>query len=263
MVHGSSAYFSSGHRIYLYTSVSENKWTKLPECKCERFAIAVVNDTLTTIGGWDSQWGVIDNLLSLSGSSWEEIFPPMPTKCLLPASANTPTHLVVAGGLQSLLGNPTATVQVLNTETLQWSTASSLPQAVGSPQMTICERCLYLAGDEKVFLCFVEDLHKSTTWSSDGGSAWTRLASIPTPQWSTLATLRGHVLAVGGRDDIGNPTGAIHCYDMATNSWSVTGEIPTPRSRVLTAVFPSNELVVVGGLGASRDLCVITEIGNS
>ena len=260
MVHGRTTYFSSGQNVYSYT-VPENKWTKLPECRCERFAMAVVNDALTTIGGWDSQWGVANALLSFSGWLWEEVLPPMPTERLLPASTNTPTHLVVAGGLQSLLGDPTATVEVLNTETLQWSTVSSLPQTVGSPQMTICGRYLYLAGAEKVFSSFVEDLLESTD-ISDSGSVWTRLACIPTPQWSTLATLNGCVLAIGGRDG-GNPTGAIHCYDVATNSWSVIGMLPTPRSRVLTAVFPSNELVVVGGLGATRDLCSVTEIGST
>ena len=183
--------------------------------------------------------------------------PSMPTKRVLPAAANTPTHLVVAGGSQSFYRDPVATVEVLNTETLQWSTASSLPETVPLPQMTTCGGCIYLANDNcKVFSCSVEDL-KSTN-SSDGGSVWTRLANIPTPQMSTLATLRGRVLAIGGRDGV-NPTGAIHCYDVATNSWSVIGEMP-PRKWVLTAVLPSNELVVVGGMDRNHTSLATTEI---
>ena len=184
----------------------------------------------------------------------------MPTKRMHPAAANT----VVAGEtLLSLTGGSTATVEVLNTETLQWSTASSLPEAVRFPQMTTCGGCLYLANiDNNVFSCSVEDLFKSTN-SSDGGSVWTRLASIPVEEDSTLATLRGHVLAIGGDDDDGDPTGVIHCYDVATNSWSVIGEIPTPRCNVLTAVLPSNELVVVGGKDASGYMCSTLEIGSS
>ena len=256
MVHGSTAYFSCGHNVYPYT-VPENKWTKLPQCKYECFAMAVINDALTTIGGGD--W-LTNTLLSLSGSSWEEVLPPMPTKREHPAAAITPTHLVVAGGTLSLTG---ATVEVLNTETLQWSTASSLPEAVAFPQMTTCGGCLYLAdNNSNVFSCSVKDLLKSTN-SSDGGSVWTRLASIPVEEDSTLATLRGRVLAIGGRDGGRIPTGAIHCYDVATNSWSVIGEMPTPRSRVLTAVLPSNELVVVGGYDASENLCSTLEIGSS
>ena len=246
MVRGSTAYFSSGHNVYSYT-VPENKWTKLPQCKYERFAMAVINDALTTIGGRHHQGATTNTLLSLSGSSWEEVLPPMPTKLALPAAANIRTHLVVAGGSQSYYygRDPVATVEVLNTETLQWSTASSLPETV-SPPMTTCGGSIYLAnGYNKIFSCSVEDLLKSTN-SSDGGSVWTRLANIPTPQWPTLATLRGHVLAIGGPQGGGNPTGVIHCYDVATNSWSCIGKIPTPRHSVLTAVLSSNELVVVG-----------------
>ena len=138
-----------------------------------------------------------------------------------------------------------ATIEVLNTKTFQWSTASSLPKAVRYPKMTTCGGCIYLASrHNEVFLCSVEDLLKST--NSSDCSVWTRLANIPAPMRSTLATLRGRVLAIGGQDG-DNPTGAIHCYDVATNSWSVIGEMPTPRYLVLTAVLPSNELVVVGG----------------
>ena len=151
-----------------------------------------------------------------------------------------------------------ATVEVLNTKTLQWSTASSSPETLPFPEMTTCGGCIYLANeDNKVVSCSVEDL-KSTN-SSDGGSVWTRLANIPTPKWSTLATLRGRVLAIGGKDD-GNQTGAIHCCDAATNSWSVIREMPTPRWWAPTAVLPSNELVVVGGVDTNLTTCTTTEI---
>ena len=285
MVHGNSAYFPYGHDVYSYT-VLENKWTKLQECKYEYFAMAVINDTLTTIGGEAHLGAFTNTLLSLSGRLWEEVLPPMPTKRTHPSAANTPTHLVVAGGQQSVI-DYLATVEVLNTKTFQCFTASSLPQEVGYPQMTTRGGCIYLAShDNKVFSCPVKDLLKSTnssdggyvwtrlahavkssdggsvwtrlahalkfTNSSDGGSVWRKLARVPTPWGSSLATLRGHVLAIGGSDtqNGGNPTGAIHCYDVATNSWSVIGEIPTPRSQVLTAVLPS-KLVVVGGLLSS------------
>ena len=261
-VHGSTAYFSIFYTVYSYT-VPENKWTKLPQCKCVDFAMAVINDALTTIGGLDRKRGATNNLHSASGSSWEEVLPPMPTKRELPAAANTPTHLVVAGGSRSIYGrDPLATVEVLNTETLQWFTASSFPQVLPSPQMTTCGGCIYLASsDNEVFSCSVEDLLKST--NSSDCSVWARLASIPASRMSTLATRKGRVLAIGGKDD-SNPTGAIHCYDVTTNSWSVISKMPTPRCDVLTAVLlPSDELVVVGGTGTNYKLLATTEIATS
>ena len=66
MVHGSTAYFSSEYNVYSYT-VPENKWTKLPQCKYQRFATAVINDALTTIGGGGYQIGAINTYLEAHG----------------------------------------------------------------------------------------------------------------------------------------------------------------------------------------------------
>jgi hypothetical protein len=245
-VHGSTAYFSSDYHLYSYT-VPGNEWTKLPECKRKLFALTVIAEKLTTVGGKEQNW--TNALLSLSGSSWEEILPPMPTNRMKPAVVNTPTHLVVAGG-------EITTVDVLNTETLQWFKASSLPGRIYSPQITACDGCVYLSDQGGLFSCSVKKLLKS----SKSCSVWTRLTNVPM-QHSSIATLRGHVLAIGGRDGDDHPTGAIHCYDVTTNSWSIVGEMPTPRSQVLTAVLPSDELVVAGGLSESSNTCDITNIG--
>ena len=254
MVHGSTAYFSAYDNVYSYT-VPENEWTKLPQCKYKHFAMAVFNDALTTIGGRDHQYA-INTLLSLSGSSWEEVLPPMPTKRMYPAAANTPTHLVVAGGKKTIDGFWLVTVEVLNTDSLQWSIATSFPKMDQYTHMTKSGGRIYLTGQSNnVFSCPVEDLLKSTNSSS---SVWTKLARIPTQWESSLATVRGRVLAIGGRD--GNSTRAIHCYDVATNSWSVIGEMPTPRAVNLTAVLPSNELVVVGGWRANLTSSTTTDI---
>jgi len=257
VVHGHTAYFSCSENVY---SLSENKWTRLQPCRYRYFGLAVINDQLTTIGGWDREKRITTNsLLSLSGQGWRKVFHPMPTSRVAAAVATTPTHLVVAGeGFAIFL----STVEVLNTNTFQWFTARELPQAVGFPQITLCDECFYLSDgySATVFSCSVEDLLKSCkptfTNSSDGGSVWTRLANIPVPH-SSLTTLKGCVLAVGGWDG-GNQSGTIRCYNVATNSWSVIGEMPTPRHDVLTAVLPSNELVVVGGSSGN-----ITEIGTA
>ena len=149
--------------------------------------------------------------------------------------------MVVAGGRREYLSGYLSTVEVLSQETLQWSTASSLPVDVSRPQLTLCGGSFYLLkrNSINIYSCSVEDLLKSckpATNSSDGGSAWTELAAVPVEDDSSLVTLRGRVLAIGGADDVvgDNPTGAIHCYNVTTNSWSVIGEMPTPRSEVLT-----------------------------
>ena len=86
----------------------------------------------------------------------------------------------------------------------------------------------------------------------------TGLAGIPV-QSSTLATLKGHVIAIGGKDATYKYMGAIHCYDAVVNSWTIVSEMPTPRSDALSIVLPGNKLVVVGGPSESS-VCTI-EIG--
>ena len=260
-----TAYLSVEYSVYSYT-VSADKWTKLPKCKFELFGLAVVKGKLTTIGGFKRDAST-NSLFSLSGSLWKKVLPPMPTKRCRPAAASTPTHLVVAGGKREYISWHLSTVEVLSQETFQWSTVSSLPVDVRFPQLTLCGGLFYLLNGNSLYSCSVEDLLKScrpATNSSDGGSVWTELAAVPVRFGSSLVTLRGRVLAIGGTDDLfgDNPTGAIHCYNVTTNSWSVIGEMPTPRSELLAAVLPNNDLVVVGGKLSRWERCSNTVIGS-
>ena len=265
MVYGNTAYFSQSYNVYSYT-LSQDKWTTLKQCEYESFSMAVVNNQLTTIGG-ERSFETATNLLlclsrSSSGMKWEGLFPPMPTARIWSAAVTTPTHLIVAGGNKELFGNALSVVETLDTNTLQWSSVSSLPAILANPSMTLCNEQLYLSQDSKIFSCSVEELLKSrkSFFNLLSRSVWTKLADIPVPYDTSLTTLRGQVLAIGGSDQPlgGTQTGAIHQYNRSTNSWSVIGEMPTPHARPLVAVLPSHELIVVGGL-----YCAITEIASS
>ena len=264
VVHGNTAYFSQRYNVYSYT-LSQDKWTELEQCEYSNFSMAVVNNQLTTIGG--QHGGTATNtLLCLSRSSsemkWEELLPPMPTPRASSAAVTTPTHLIVAGGWTRLFGDALSVVETLDTNTLQWSSVSSSPEALSYPNMTLCNGQLYLSEHSKIFSCSVEELLKSRKPAStnSSGSVWTKLTDIPVPYDARLTTLRGQVLAIGGSDQEyhGTPTGAIHQYNRSTNSWSVIGEMPTPREEPLVAVLPSHELIVVGG-----EDCTVTEIASS
>ena len=82
---------------------------------------------------------------------------------------------------------------------------------------------------------------------ASGPKVWRQLADIPVTL-SACASLHGHLLAVGGEDSDEEPTSAIHTYNTTTNSWEVISHMAAPRSHCLVAVFPHNELMVVGGL---------------
>ena len=129
-VEGSVAYFRPGgsNIVFAYNS-TDNKWSELPECPNHSFSLAMVNSFLTAIGGMKPSHKVTNSLLSFTDEKWTKQFPPMPTKRRLTAVVCSDRSLVVAGreggGDKNL-----RTVEVMNTETLQWSTARSLPHVV-------------------------------------------------------------------------------------------------------------------------------------
>ena len=133
----SVAYFHTGEQeVFAYNSTN-NKWSELPKCPNYDFSLAVVNSFLTAIGGSMSIFEITNSLLSFTGTKWIERFPPMPTKRLLTSAVCCSRSLIVTGGLGE--GDERlSTVEVMDTETLQWSTTSSLPHLLCGEIATIC-----------------------------------------------------------------------------------------------------------------------------
>ena len=158
---------------------------------------------------------------------------------------------------------------MMDTETLQWSTTSSLPHPLYQASATLCGDQVYMLGgrvqDDKqsksVFTCSLAALLQSCQPQSLGErlktlslastpKVWHQLADTPVT-FSTCASLHGQLLAVGGEDSDGkkNPA-AIHMYNTTTNSWEVISHMETPQRQCLVAVLPHNKLMVVGGFTA-------------
>ena len=259
VVDGNMAYFDTYRSNDVYSYDSEQQvWSSLSQIPHRYSSLAIVSCLLTAIGGGlDSN--VTNQLFSLTGEGkWVERFPPMPTKRNGTAAVCSGKSLVVAGGTggdHKLLH----IVEVMDTETLQWSTASSLPSALRYASATICQDRIYLLGYEKsnkprsVLVCSMANLLQSCRPQPLGArletmtlqEVWHRVADFPVRS-SSCVTLRGQLLAVGGYED-NSFTTAIHQYNTATNSWEVISHMPTARSHTLVAVLPGNKLMVVGG----------------
>ena len=265
-VNGSVAYFQPGqHTVLAYDSV-KNNWSELPWCPNHDFSLAVVNKLVTAIGGRTPKGDYTSSLLSLTDKKWTKQFPPMPTKRWCTAVVCSGRSLVVAGG-EGEGGKELSTVEVMDTETLQWSTASSLPHLLSQATATLCGDQVYMLGgwehngksSKSVFTCSLAALLQSCQSKSGSLGArmktlslasrpkvWHQLPDTPVTH-STCASLHGQLLAVGGRDSDKACTTAIHTYNTATNSWEIVSRMATPRSSCLVAVLPRNELMVVGG----------------
>ena len=264
-VDGRVAYFQPGgyNSVFAYSSTN-NKWYELPECPNHGFNLAMVNSLLTAIGGKTPNDEVTNSLLSLTGNKWTKQFPPMPTKRWLTAVVCSGRSLVAAGGVGEGR-KKLSTVDVMDTETPQWSTASSLPHPLYQASATLCGNKVYMLGgyyqsgkqSKSVFTCSLAPLIQScqpqslverlkTLSLGSGPKVWHQLADTPVTL-STCASLQGRLLAVGGKDSDVKETTAIHMYNTTTNSWEVISHMTTPRRQSPVAVFPHNELMVVGG----------------
>ena len=264
-VDGSVAYFQpvGSNSVFAYNSTNE-KWYELPDCPNCNFSLAIVKCDLTAIGGEMRSKQITNSLLSLTDNKWTEQFPPMPTKRWLTIAVCTGRSLVVAGGIGQG-GKCLTTVEVMVTETPQWSTASSLPHPLYRVSATLCRDQVYILGgfdqndkrSKSVFTCSLAALLQScqpqflavqprTLSLASRPKIWHQLADTPYYH-SACTSLHGRLLAVGGNDSEDQRTTDIYMYNTAANSWKVISHLKIPRQQSSVAILPHDELMVVGG----------------
>ena len=269
VVDGNTVYINSWGSKNIYScqiTSREQQWSTLPDIEYYNSSLVVIDSVLTCVGGY-RDYEYTNSLLSLTGGGgrrqWCEVFPAMPTARSSTVSVTTQHTLIVAGGFG--VGKNLDIVEVMDIPTKQWSTASRLPHPFGvisSVSGTICGDKLYLAGgfvglgedSKSVLTCSVTDLlsppslgarlHSLSLANKTG--VWRQARDLPVTG-STLITLSGHLLAIGGRDDSEGDTAAVHCCDTHTDSWRVVSEMKNTRCLCLAAVLPEDRLLVVGG----------------
>ncbi len=114
----------------------------------------------------------------------------------------------------------------------QWSSVSLLPVAMGLSSATICGYYVYIhpytgiSRQEKnsVYKCSLEQLVQSHPRSA----IWEKITSLPL-SCSSLVTVNGHVLAVGGREANGKDS-TINVYQYINTPWTVVGHMTSPWS---------------------------------
>ncbi|XP_064405354.1 probable serine/threonine-protein kinase kinX [Halichondria panicea] len=244
-VTGNKAYFNSFGSTTVY-EFSNNQWHKLPPCPNKDFTIVCVDDKITTVGGRSgTQRGYSNKLYSYINNKWVEHFPPIPTGRWGPGAVYANNTLVAAGGYCDL--KSLNTVEILNNANMRWSIVSSLPVPTYQPSTTICGDYVYIHprfNDEQeqysVYKCSLRQL----TQSQPSSAIWEKITPLPVTH-STLATINGHLLAVGGVDSNRDITKDIYQYNET--SWTVISQMSTPRSVCHTAALHGNKLMVVGG----------------
>ena len=266
VVDAGTVYVRVEKHMYSYCS-NTSTWSKLPDSPLYNCPSVIINNLLTLVGGFDRSDTLTNQLFSLtgegSGRRWTEEFPPMPTKRRGSTALCTGTALVVAGGRKNDLF-VIQTVEVLNTETLQWSTAADLPQPLSSASAAVCGDRVYILAESCVYTCSIITLiqtHKSylASMRNRGTVLWKEVA-VPPVKHTTCVSIHGRLLAVGGVDSYYKSTTAIHMYNPVTDSWEVVSHMGTPRCLCVAAVLPNNQLMVVGSWAESTVYLESTDI---
>ena len=261
------AYFRSGiNRIYMY-EVTNDTWATFPDCPHGYATVSVVNGRLTAVGGWLSREAT-NKLLTLNkdDNKWVEKLPAMPTKRLLAAVVCAGKLLVVAGGQIDWEGNPVSNVEVMTIDSEQWYIANDLPQPVSRMAAAVCDDRLYLVGGndqdghklKAVFSSSISSLFKSarpysfggwlskTFWAGASSKVWQIGHDMPVYS-AAVASVRGQLVAVGGRNGDSAPKASIRVYKPDTDSWQAIGTMQIPRWNAFAAAFKDEKLVIVGG----------------
>ena len=261
MVGGGNADIDNVQRVMYYQW--GKGWGTLGKYNNTLFAMAVLGGgrRLVLIGGYNQPQDTYSNEIvhwDNHGKRWLPIYIPMPTARSDAAALAYKQYLLVAGGCNSM-GNLT-TVEVLNTETVQWSTVAPLPVPIeGLIQSTSHidsahpqSDTWYLMGWERglnqppnTFRISIRELIQQ----AKGELQWANWVKLPDPPLSCCSAVvfRGCLFAVGGKDQQNVKKKDIHLYMSGTCQWLCVAELPTPRHSCSCCAFSSEEFMVIGG----------------
>ena len=224
------------------------EWSFLPKChdQVKSFGMAVVNNQLTLVGGFDQLNHKVTNKLAVWESEWTFPYPPMPTSRYDVAVATYNEWMAVAGGQGD--NGYLDSVEILNSNEKQWYSAAPLPMGCTPMKsavvrdewyLMVCYNSIVKMVGFAVSLPALILLRENATWRN-----------IPIPplyiDTAALAT-RDLLFAVGGRTSTGIISSAIHLYLPWKEKWIEAGRLQTERASCTCIELPSGEILVAGG----------------
>ena len=234
------------HALYL----THHEWSHHTRPPVEMGSLAVVNSRVVLVGGKYHR-----KILSLIDEEWTCKLPSMPTKRHSTITASSPSYLIVMGGVGKS-DRPVKNVEVLNTDSHDWFSVSSLPEPCAGLSARVCRGSVYVFGGSSIFTCDVETLVVSTgvcglVDTVSGQRVWAELAE-KLPVSDTTAVVVGNTLyAVGGRrvHGGGGPTAEVYRYNRNRENWCVYSHLKEARSQCFVAMVTNpTRIIVVGGV---------------
>ena len=231
------------------------KWTALPPAPVVYFSLAVINKSLTLVGGMDIVRKSATNLLTVwskENQQWGSAFPPMPTARQDCSVATHKLWLLVAGGMN--LRKALYNVDLFDSATFQWHTIRPLPKPSMGMNGCVVNGVWYLLGGTN----FVEStrgetgpkeyLFRLNLDENVSTNSWSILAETP-HYCSTAVPFGDHLMALGGSDSLSSiaSSTSLFLYSPSLDRWLFIGGTPTARSQATCIVLSKSRLIVLGG----------------
>ena len=243
-------------RVY---DVEKDDWSVLRPALYENASLAVINGMLTTIGGKISFTENTNVLQSLVNRRWMEKFPPMPLDTALGIDNRKGCSQVVQSGNSVIVigGDRSGErVDILDTTTSVWTGAHQLPYSISGRSATVCGDEIYVESDGRVLQCFLDELKDD---SKPEGSVWNKVADAPHGFNTTIGSLCGQPVSIGGKDYCRS----INAYDPNKDCWYEIGKMAIGRMKSIVAQLADDKIVVVGGASGNGGMAIdvtVTEI---
>ena len=242
------AYFTSSGSTSIHRYEWSTKfWLQLPSSPYRETGLVIIDGELTTVGGRDN-FLCTNRLLTLRQNQWVEEYPHMIHPHSQAAVASTSdidgNYIAVIGG--HVGGDWNTTVELFKVQSREWYELTNLPQPLPYPSTTICDNQLYVIGkDRDSYSCSIEPQLSTDQQMQSNSETWTCLPPLPVT-YSTMATLSGQPVIVGGWRRV---LSVNTIYQLVDEKWVKIGWLSNDRRMCLVAAQPHRMLIVGGERG--------------
>ena len=235
---------SKKHNIVMAYHIGLEKWAELPPYRAHHFAMTVINNELLLAGGWESDRSKVVGVWRPDSKKWTHPYPDMSTPRLGCSAVAFKEWLVVAGGVGDG-GADLYSVEVLNTDTKQWSAGPPTPAPWSYMKTAIVGETCYFMGGHIDGVSTTRVYSVSLPAIPSKHFDFKEISQLPTHQFTPLS-IRGSLLTVGGKSR-GRYVSEIHLYQPDSGKWVKVGDLLTPRCDCVCTMLTDGELLVAGG----------------
>lgn len=220
-----------------------NTWTEKAPMSTPRYGCAVAayeNKIYVFGGGINGSYTNMTEVYDPATNTWATKAS-MPTARFLLQANVVEDKIYLIGGYYDQTLN-----EVYDPVTDSWTTKTPIPTGVVAYSSAIVNNKIYVIGGAFTNLTQIYD-PKTDKWSS-GAPIPISVSGAGTAAITGAETSKA-IYVVGGETDIFSPQNLTQVYFPDNNSWSFGASLPTPRSRLSTAVV-DNMIYAIGGTRA-------------